>query len=65
MSRPTFPRCVLPANCIRDIVARQKLYDEDPAGYERREQEKKEQREREEWEEQQSYADHLEAIKRD
>jgi len=56
MSRPEFPRCVLPVQCITRIVAEQKAYDADPEGYERR------QREREEYrrmEQEQEYQYHL------
>ncbi len=55
MSRPTFPRCILPVACIRAIVAEQKVYDDDPEEYERWERIKEEQRELERQQEMERY----------
>lgn len=48
MSRPEFPRCILPPVCIRAIVAEQKAYDDDPEEYERWEKIKEDARREEE-----------------
>ena len=58
MSRPEFPRCILPVKAIRAIVAEQKTYDDDPEEYERwkrileeqRQQERQREQEREQLE---------------
>ena len=42
MGRPEYLNCVMPPEIIRSIRQSQKLYDEDPAEYERREREKEE-----------------------
>ena len=39
MSRPEFPRCALPASCIRAIREKQRIYDENPEEYDRHEKE--------------------------
>ena len=44
MSRPEFPRCILPVNCIRRIREEQEYYDENPERYEREQREREEQR---------------------
>ena len=50
MSRPEHPGVPLPVSCIWDLRERQRAYDEDPAGYERRERERLEARLEEELE---------------
>lgn len=48
MSRPEFPRgTILPVECIRRINEDQRIYDQDPEAWERRERERREEFERE------------------
>ncbi|RLI66085.1 MAG: hypothetical protein DRO67_01645 [Candidatus Asgardarchaeum californiense] len=48
MSRPRFPGCVLPENCISRIVEEQNRYDRDPERYEREREERRLQEQQEE-----------------
>lgn len=43
MSRPDYPNCVMTPEVIRGVQERQRVYDSDPNGYERREREQEEQ----------------------
>ena len=59
MSRPEFPRCILPVACIRATLAEQDAYDRDPEEYERWEQIKEDaRREEEEYLAQMEQAEH-------
>ena len=48
MSRPDFPRCILPANVISRIREEQEYYDKDPERAEREQTEREERRRLEE-----------------
>ena len=61
MSRPEFPRCVLPSNCISHIRQEQNYYDADPARAEREQADRAEQAMLEEEMERQQYEQFLEA----
>ena len=50
MSRPEHPGVPLPASCIRELRARQEIYDKDIEAYRRREIERQEEILREEYE---------------
>ena len=56
MSRPEFPRCIMPVGAIQRIRQEQAYYDEDPERYEREEQAQQE-RQREEEEQERIYRD--------
>ena len=55
MSRPEFPRCIMPTNVIQSIRREQNYYDEDPERYERIEKEREEERQQERLREQEYY----------
>ena len=65
MSRPEFPRCILPVACIRAILAKQDAYDRDPEEYGRWERIREETRQREQEQEEQYWQQEAEQIERD
>jgi len=65
MSRPEFPHCVLPSNCISRIRQEQEHYDADPARAEREQAGRAEQAVLAEEMERQQYEQMLEAQERE
>ena len=65
MSRPEFPRCVLPSNCISRVREEQSYYDQDPERAEREQADRAEQVVLEEEMERQQYEQMLEAQARE
>lgn len=55
MSRPEYPRCIMPVEVIRSIRQEQDYYDQDPERYEREQRTRKEERQLEQQREHEEY----------